>query len=211
MSEFELYCFAESGNSFKVAQYLELAGLDWRPINVKYFDGETHSKSFRQDLNVQGECPVLKHEGKLLTQSGVILTYLVDTVGQFGWDTEAQRYEILRWLLFDNHKLTSNLATYRYGYSIRRDAFSPDALEFVRSRLESSLTIVENVLSRQRFIAETRQPSIADLSISAYLLYPPEEHGLDLPNRYPSIARWIQELKSMEGWGSPYQLMPRGR
>jgi hypothetical protein len=29
MSEFQLYCFAESGNAYKAALMLELCGVDW--------------------------------------------------------------------------------------------------------------------------------------------------------------------------------------
>ena len=51
-------------------------------------------------------------EGRL-TRSGVILDYLAERFGKFGWAGEDERREILRWLLWDNHKLTSYVATLR--------------------------------------------------------------------------------------------------
>ena len=43
MAEFTLHCFAQSGNAYKVALMLELAGADWAPRFVDYFNGETRT------------------------------------------------------------------------------------------------------------------------------------------------------------------------
>lgn len=40
MSEYTLHCFAQSGNCYKAALMLELAGADWTPRYVDYFKGE---------------------------------------------------------------------------------------------------------------------------------------------------------------------------
>ena len=61
-----------------------------------------------------GEAPVLLHNGKKLTQSGVILDYLAEVSRKFGPKSDDERREILRWMLFDNHKLTSPIATLRF-------------------------------------------------------------------------------------------------
>jgi hypothetical protein len=107
MAEFELYCFGESGNSYKAALMLTLCGLDWAPHKVAFMDGETRGEAFRSEVNEMGECPTLAHRGRLLSQSGAILDYLVQRTGRFGWSNDDERREVLRWLLFDNHKFTS--------------------------------------------------------------------------------------------------------
>src|ERR1700675_2326180 len=56
--EFLLYCFAQSGNAYKCALALQLAGADWAPRFVDYFGGETRARAYR-DMNVMGEAPVL--------------------------------------------------------------------------------------------------------------------------------------------------------
>src|SRR5690349_24338784 len=111
-AEYTLYCFAQSGNAYKAALTLELANADWSPRFVDYFNGETRTPEYRA-INVMGEVPVLLHRGCTLSQSGVILGYLAETLGRFGAKDEMQRREILRWLLSDNHKLTRYTATYR--------------------------------------------------------------------------------------------------
>src|SRR5690606_3599189 len=39
MSDYRLYCFAQSGNAYKVANYLNVAGLPWQPYYVDFFNG----------------------------------------------------------------------------------------------------------------------------------------------------------------------------
>src|SRR5258707_9512222 len=113
MAEYLLYGFAQSGNSYKAALMLNLCGADWTARFVDFFNGETRSPAYRA-INVMGEVPVLEHGALRLTQSGVILDYLAEKVGQLGPSDGDERREILRWLLYDNHKLTSYTATYRF-------------------------------------------------------------------------------------------------
>ena len=75
MAEYTLHCFAQSGNAYKAALTLALAGADWAPRFVDYFNGETRTPAYRA-INVMGEVPVLEHGGRTLAQSGVILDYL---------------------------------------------------------------------------------------------------------------------------------------
>ena len=89
MAEFNLYCFAQSGNAYKAALMLQLTGADWTPRFVDYFGGETRSPAYRE-LNVMGEAPMLEHLGMRLTQSGVILEYLAQTLGRFGPEGDAE-------------------------------------------------------------------------------------------------------------------------
>ena len=75
MPEYQLHCFAQSGNSYKVALMLALNDADWEPVWVDFFHGETRSPEHRE-INEMGEVPVLEHGDLVLTQSGVILDYL---------------------------------------------------------------------------------------------------------------------------------------
>src|SRR5439155_9110434 len=68
MAEYLVYGFAQSGNSYKPALYLELVGADWKPRFVDYFNGETRTPEYRR-INVMGEVPVLEHGKLRLTQS----------------------------------------------------------------------------------------------------------------------------------------------
>ena len=37
MPEYQLYCFAQSGNAYRAALMLNLIGADWEPIWVDFF------------------------------------------------------------------------------------------------------------------------------------------------------------------------------
>ena len=60
MAEYKLHCFAQSGNAYKVALMLELAGADWEPVWVDFFHGATRTPEYLE-LNEMGEVPVLEH------------------------------------------------------------------------------------------------------------------------------------------------------
>jgi len=47
-----------------------------------------------------------------------------------------------------------------------------------------------------------------DLSLVAYLYYPPEEFGFDIPATHKNIAAWLERIKALPGWKHPYDLMP---
>jgi glutathione S-transferase len=169
MADYVLYCFAQSGNAFKPALALQLAGADWTPRFVDYFGGETRSAEYRT-LNVMGEAPLLLHDGLVLAQSGVILDYLAESLGQFGPRDAAERREILRWILFDNHKLTSFTATLRF---LRTFTETPDPiiLKFLRGRAETAWGILDAHLVGRPFVVGDRL-TIADISLCGYLFWP---------------------------------------
>jgi glutathione S-transferase len=52
------------------------------------------------------------------------------------------------------------------------------------------------------------RPTIADISLTAYLYYPPEEFGFDIAKDHPAIGAWLGRIKALPGWKHPYQLMP---
>ena len=37
MPEYQLYCFAQSGNAYRAALMLNLIGADWQPVFVDFF------------------------------------------------------------------------------------------------------------------------------------------------------------------------------
>jgi glutathione S-transferase len=204
MAEYVLHCFAQSGNCYKAALTLALCGADWTPQWVDYFGGETRSDKYRGNLNEMGEAPVLEHRGKRLAQSGVILDYLAATLGRFGAANDDERREILKWILWDNHKLTSYIATLRWMVHLAKTG-EPAVHEFLRGRVNLALGILDKHLSASPF-AVGEKLTIADLSMCGYL-YWPEEFGVSWRD-YPAIGKWLERIKAQPGWVHPYQLMP---
>lgn len=203
MAEYLLYGFAQSGNCYKVALYLELTNADWKAKFVDYFNGETRTPEYRK-INVMGEAPVLDHGSVRLSQSGVILDYLVERFGRYGWNGEVERREILRWLLWDNHKLTSYTATYRF---LRVLASSPDkaVTEEFRKRSEAAWKVLDAHLGARPYLAGGKL-TIADLSACGYLFFD-DELGVDWKD-FPGIRDWLARIRGEPRWKHPYELLP---
>jgi glutathione S-transferase len=83
MARYKLHCNGGSGNSYKLALYLNCAGLDWEPIGVDFAGGQTRDPDWRAGTNAMGEVPVLEVNGQRMSQSGAILVWLAETTGKF--------------------------------------------------------------------------------------------------------------------------------
>lgn len=202
-----LYCFGQSGNSYKVALMLTLCEIPWEPVLVDFFNGETRREPFRAEINAMGEAPVLDMEGERLVQSGVILNRLAAKTGRFA-PTAADQEECWRWILFDNHKFTANLAAYRFLRCFAPKPVDPAVLAFMKGRTMAAYDTAARHLSERAFVLGDR-PTIADLSMAGYIFYPPDETGFDLAETHPALDRWRNRIRSLPGWRGPYDLMPR--
>ena len=208
---YRLHSFCQSGNSFKVAFLLRALRQPWEPVFVDYMaGGQTRQAGWREEVNEMGEAPVLEDGGRRLTQSGAILTYLADKHGQFGGRNADEKYEVLRWLLFDNHKFTSYFATYRFMKAFGATPPDPAVMVFLRGRAEGAFAIVDKHLAGRSYMVG-EAPTIADFSMSAYLFYPAEESGIEVARLYPEIGAWLQRLRTVPGWGDPYEVLPGER
>ncbi len=203
--QFKLYCFAQSGNAYKVALFLSLADLDWNPVFVDFFNGETRSEEFKK-INSMGEVPVLVDQDKNISQSGAILHYLSLKTKLFTSNKSDMKLEINRWLLWDNYKLTPNLATGRF-----MSLFLPEAkrnqsvIDFLLGRASASLKILNSHLADREFVVGDNL-SIADLSIAGYIFFT-EEFDFDM-SPFPNVISWRNRIRKLKNWQHPYDLMP---
>lgn len=205
MAEYKLHCFAQSGNSYKPALMLALNGADWEPAFVDFFNGGSRTPEYRA-VNEMGEAPVLEHGALRLSQSGVILDYLSQRFRDFAPQSEADRLETLRWILWDNHKLTSYIATYRFLTNFVPEAKRDPAVNaWLDGRAKTALKVLETHLEGRDWIVGDR-PGTADLSCVGYLYFG-DEFGFD-EAAHPNIVRWRAGIAALPGWRHPYELMP---
>jgi len=208
MSDFQLYCFAQSGNAYRAALMLNLIGAKWEPIWIDFFgSGVQRTPGYREGVNEMGEVPVLVHGKKKLTQSGVILTYLSDLTGKFKPQGEDEKLEALRWIIFDNQKVNGFLGPFRFLKNFAKPAGDPAVLAFMKGRFDSALGIVNKRLTGRQYLVSDK-PTIADVSMTAYLYYPAEEFGFDIAKDHPAIGAWLERMKALPGWKHPYDLIP---
>jgi glutathione S-transferase len=207
MPPYKLYCFGESGNAYKVALYLETNAISWEPVFVDFFNGETKTAAYRETVNVMGEAPVLVCGDQKHTQSGAILTFLANMHKKHDGKSPEEQQEILRWILFDNHKLTSPIATLRFMVTLKKMPES-DVTEHLRGRATAALAILDAQLAKHPFVIGPRL-SIADYSLCGYLFY-----GDELPfdmGKYKNIKSWLDRIRDLPRWKHPYDLMPRSK
>ncbi|MEM7724471.1 MAG: glutathione S-transferase [Pseudomonadota bacterium] len=201
----KLHCFAESGHSYKAALALELGPLDWEPVHVDFFNGMARSAEYRATVNEMGEAPVLIDGDLKLSQSGVIQSYLSEKSGMFGGETQEDKREILRWMLWDNHKLSSNSGVLRFMMNfLSPEHRSADVIGFLAGRQKAALAILDAHLTQRDWIVG-RSVTNADLTCCGYLFYD-EPFGFTRTD-WPAIDRWLIRITDLPGWKHPYDLM----
>ncbi len=202
MAEYRLHCFAQSGNAYKVALALELAEADWEPVWVDFFRGAHRNPEFVA-LNVMAEVPVLEHKGRAMSQSGIILDYLTDTLGRYKASDEREAW---RWILWDNHKLTANLATWRFMANfLPEDKRNPEVIAFLKGRATAALKVLDRHLDGRDWIVGD-DLSTADLSCVGYMFYR-EHYDFDW-GTVPNVDAWRDRIAALPRWKHPHELMP---
>jgi glutathione S-transferase len=210
----KLHGFAQSGNTLKVAFMLRALDEPWQPVPMsmaEFAGGKTRDPAWRESVNPMGEVPVLEDgNGRRYTQSGAILTMLSEQHGKFGGRNDDERWEVQRWLFYDNHKFTSYFATWRFMKSFAAQAPDPAVAAFLKSRIDAAFGVVDKHLAGREYIVGDGL-TIADMSLSGYLFFPADESGYVLEERFPNLAAWRDRLKSAPGWGDPYDVLPGER
>ncbi|MBN2907098.1 MAG: glutathione S-transferase family protein [Rhodobacteraceae bacterium] len=201
----ELYCFGESGNAYKAALTMELAEVDWTPVYVDFFGGAARSPEFLA-LNPMGEVPVMVDGDVTLSQSGVIQDYISSKSGKFGGQSAAERREILRWMFWDNHKMSGQAGSLRFLMNFLPHEKRPqEAITWLSGRVRAALSTLDTALIGRDWLVGGR-PTSADLACCGYLFYP-EPFGFDRAD-WPHIDAWLGRIAALPGWKSPYDLMP---
>jgi glutathione S-transferase len=202
----QLYCFGESGNAYKAALALELSGLDWAPVKVDFFNGETRTPDYRANINEMGEAPVLVDGDTKLSQSGVIQMYVTEKSGKFGGATPEEEREVMRWVFWDNHKLSSQAGMTRFLMNfLPEDKRPAEVIAFMQGRLKATYAVLDAHLDGRDWIVGDGITN-ADISCCGYLFYP-EPFGFDRAD-WPNIDRWLGRIEALPRWKHPYELMP---
>ncbi len=117
-----------------------------------------------------GEVPVLVDGETTLTQSGVILDYISSKTGKLGGRSAAERREVLRWLFWDNHKLSTQIGTTRFLTNfLPEDKRPAGVIPFLQGRLKAAYTVLDDHLDGRNWIAgdavDHRRPVLLRLSL----------------------------------------------
>ena len=153
-----------------------------------------------------GEVPVLVDGDMTLSQSGLILQHIAEKTGRLGGADAAEAREIWRWILWDNHKFSTQIGTARFlANFLPEDKRPAGVIPFLQGRIKTAYTVLERHLAGRDWIVG-QGVTIADLSCCSYLYYP-EPYGFDRAD-WPNIDRWLTRIAALPGWKHPYDLMP---
>ena len=153
-----------------------------------------------------GEVPVLVDGDLTLTQSGLIQAYIAEKTEQHGGQTDAEKGEVLRWILWDNSKFSTPIGITRFLMNFIPEAKRPQqVIEFNQARLKANYKILNAALEGRDFLVGDAITH-ADMTCCGYLYYP-EPFGFDRSD-WPNIDRWLTNISATPGWKAPYDLMP---
>jgi len=199
------FYFHPTPNPAKVALYLEEAEIPYEVIPVDTSKGDQHSPAFRA-INPNGKVPaIVDTEGPggkevRVFDSTAILIYLAEKTGKFR-GTEADRAEVLSWLLF----IASGLGPFS-GQAVHFQFVAPDGLEYAvnryRREAERHYQVLNDHLAGRKYIAGDTY-TIADMSAWGWLDRASRVlKGSDDPlGAYPNLKRLYQMIDARPAVG----------
>lgn len=201
-----LYDSRFSGNSWKVRILLNQLQRPFERVTLDLDAGETRTKPFLE-LNRFARIPVLQlPDGRTIVESAAILLYLADGT-DYHFDDPYLRSQIAGWLFFEQGDLQRSIAWPRvFHLKSRADEMSSE-IHRLQADGYIGLEKLEQWLRKNDWLVGGRY-TIADLAVFAYVSLA-HEGGYRM-DRFPSIARWLENVRSQPGWlglleRSPYQ------
>lgn len=182
-------------NGVKVSILLEETGLAYEPHLVS-FDSQDQMTPEFLSLNPNNKIPAILDPngpgGKPLAlfESGAILTYLAEKAGQFL--PEAQRYEVLQWLMFQIGGVGPMFGQLGYFHAYAgKEIEDPRPKERYRAEVARLLRVLDGVMAGRDWIAGDY--SIADIAICPWL------RGLSVHYKVTDLVGW-EDLRHVPAW-----------
>lgn len=196
----QLFGNRESGHSYKVSLALWLAGIAHQYTEIDLgVAREARPEPFRS-LAKYGEVPLLLHAGQAFVQSNAILIHLAEHAGVLGGETPERMDRVREWLFWEANRIGFSLPNLRYGLRFVDGGIAPAVEAMLRERLAGDLARLEQELGDGRAFVLGDAPTVADVSLCAYL-YWPEQARIDVP---PAVQAWLGRIARLPGWRHPY-------
>ena len=182
-----------SGNCYKLQHVCAELSIDydWHETNI--LAGDTRTDSFLK-MSPNGKVPIMVlPDGRVLSESNAILSYLADDTVLAGED-RFSRAKVQQWLCFEQYSHEPYIATSRFIMKYLGSPADRQAdLEAKQPGGYRALDIMEQQLVTEDWFANEAF-SIADIALYAYT-HVAHEGGFSLDS-YPAIRRWIERVES---------------
>lgn len=199
MTDLTLYSMPSSGNSYKVRLLLALMGKDYMHIGMEYETAELADAHAKGRLPM-GKLPVLiLKDGTAIPESNAILYFLAEGTDWMP-DDPVERARMLGWMFWEQNQhegviaVRAALRTYASRAHLATPARMAELLEAGHALLHHMDTFLDG---RQWFVGSS--PTIADVSLYAYTHSAGKKGGFEM-ERYPNIARWLEQLAALPGY-----------
>lgn len=199
----KLYGHPDSGHAFKVKFCLNAAGLvhDYEIVDI-FSDRDKRDPEFMQRSKFC-EVPLLVDQGRSLIQSNAILIYIASEYKIFGGQSRLELHACMEWLFWEANKIGLCLPQLRADKKFKGFELSADAKAWLTNRYYHDVGILERELSDGRAFILGDYVTIADFSLSGYLLYD-NEAGVSVPQ---NVHLWLNRLKNLDGWSTPCDML----
>jgi GST-like protein len=208
----QLYAFP-TPNGIKVSIALEELGLPYEAHRVTLSDADVRSPEFLS-LNPNNKIPALidpNGPGGIpiaLWESGAILIYLAEKAGRLLGRTEADKYQVIKWLMFQMGGVGPMIGQLGYFHKFAGAQIEdPRPRERYIAEAKRLLAVVEGALDGQDWIAG--EYSIADIALAPWL-GALEFYGVqdavgwhDLPNCNAYLERFLARPAVQKGRVTP--------
>lgn len=197
---FTLYGNVNSQPACRVALFFSLAGL---PFSYRHVDLRTHQQKTPEYMAINrfGRVPTLVHDGRSLSESSVILTYLAEQTGQFGGRDAGEKLRLAEWLSW----LADVLLPVQRARALRKFNGDANALPWIDAAATNGLALFDAHLAGHDFI-EGGRVTIADIFAFPWIDLL-DESGLDAA-RYPNVQAWAARIRALPGFKPQYALLP---
>ena len=194
-----IYSFALSGNSHRVALFASIAKLNYNIINVNLPTGEHKQPEFLK-INPFGQVPAIVVDAKkdedsvTLSDSNAILVYLAKKYApQFISIDPLKEAKIQQFLSLVSGELAFGPAAARVINVFK----APLSIEFTHMVSKKCLTKLDSHLENRAFLVGD-SITIADIAVYTYAAHAPEG-GVDLLP-YPNVCRLLNAIENLEGF-----------
>ena len=195
-----LYDYVASPNCYKVRLLLAQLGIEYEPVPVDIFRGDTLEQEYA-DVNPSRRTPVLEPEpGKYIPESAAILLYLADG-SELLPEERFERAQIHRWLFFEQTQVYPTMGALRFLVGTGRMS----AEDTPKRPSVNALKLLEAHLAEHDFLVGDRY-TLADLALFGYV-HVAHEGGLEV-DRFPAVQRWLERITEQPGFMNDLEPIP---
>ena len=192
----DLYYWTTS-NGHKIMIFLEEVQIPFTVFPINIGRGDQFKPEFLA-ISPNNRIPAIVDHSPLdggssisVFESGAILFYLADKLGQFIGADARQRSEVLQWLFWQAASQGPTTGEY-YHYKLYAQEKYPYAIERYATELERLQSVLDERLTGRAFI--TGDYSIADIACFPWTnSFVSQGHSIAA---FPNVARWFEAIKA---------------